>query len=267
MSRIANSRCALALWAGLGLCGPMLAQPQVPGQAESPRPVVVSGQVPDEATKAAVLQRLRDQYGSDRVINELQVSAVEVPANWIQHVQKLLGDPMLKQVRRGQLIVRGQEVEVHGEVASEVLRQDVALSLSRQLNSAYSLKNHLRVGGEEQGLLDRVLAGRIVEFEPGSAVLRTQGMEVLDEMAAALLRLPAKRVQVVGHTDVSGERAANITLSLARADAVRQYLVQRKSVPAAQLSIDGVGPDQPVASNSSDEGRARNRRIEFRVGV
>ncbi len=246
-----------------------LALPAVaqPATEDSSRPVLATGLVPDEATKAAVLQRLREQYGADRVLNEIQVAAVQVPANWTQHLQKLLGDPLLKQVRRGQLIVRGQEVEIHGEVASEALRQDVAQSLARQLNEVYSLKNHLRVGGAEQGQLDRALAGRIVEFEPGSAVLRSQGMAVLDDMAAVLLRLPSKRVQIVGHTDASGERAANISLSLARADAVRQYLVQRRSVPQTQLSIDGVGPDQPLASNASDEGRARNRRIEFRAGV
>jgi len=202
-----------------------------------------------------------------QVVNELQVSGVQMPPNWLQHVQKLLADPLLKQVRNGQLIVRGQQVELQGEVASEALRQDVAQSLSQQLNGAYSLKNALRVGSTEQGQLDQVLAGRIVEFEPGSAVLRPQGMALLDEIGSVLQSVQGKRVQIVGHTDGQGERASNITLSLARADAVRQYLVQKHRLPAQQLSIDGVGPDQPVASNATEEGRARNRRIEFRAGI
>lgn len=259
-----------ALGLGLGLAALALQAWSAPAAAPPPkaaRPVVASGEVPDEATKAAVLQRLRDQYGADQVVNELQVSGVQMPPNWLQHVQKLLADPLLKQVRNGQLIVRGQQVELQGEVASEALRQDVAQSLSQQLNGAYSLKNALRVGSTEQGQLDQVLAGRIVEFEPGSAVLRPQGMALLDEIGGVLQSVQGKRVQIVGHTDGQGERASNITLSLARADAVRQYLVQKHRLPAQQLSIDGMGPDQPVASNAAEEGRARNRRIEFRAGI
>ncbi|MBB2487172.1 OmpA family protein [Mitsuaria sp. WAJ17] len=260
----------LDLGLGLGLAALALqawSAPAAVPPTRAARPVVASGEVPDEATKAAVLQRLRDQYGADQVVNELQVAGVQMPPNWLQHVQKLLADPLLKQVRNGQLIVRGQQVELQGEVASEALRQDVAQSLSQQLNGAYSLKNALRVGSTEQGQLDQVLAGRIVEFEPGSAVLRPQGMALLDEIGGVLQTVQGKRVQIVGHTDGQGERASNITLSLARADAVRQYLVQKHRLPAQQLSIDGMGPDQPVASNATEEGRARNRRIEFRAGI
>jgi OOP family OmpA-OmpF porin len=56
-----------------------------------------------------------------------------------------------------------------------------------------------------------------------------------------------------------------VSLSLARAQAVKGYLVS-KGLPADSLSTSGLGPDQPVASNATEEGRARNRRIEFRVG-
>jgi len=69
---------------------------------------------------------------------------------------------------------------------------------------------------------------------------------------------------VIGHTDNTGTREANLALSLARAGAVRSYLAA-KGIAAASIAVAGAGPDQPLADNASAEGRARNRRIEFRV--
>jgi len=80
-----------------------------------------------------------------------------------------------------------------------------------------------------------------------------------------MLQLAGKRFEVIGHTDAQGARPSNVALSMSRAQAVKTYLVA-KGVAAPSISTMGMGPDQPVASNDSDEGRARNRRIEFRIG-
>jgi OOP family OmpA-OmpF porin len=83
-------------------------------------------------------------------------------------------------------------------------------------------------------------------------------------MADAMSKLANRQVTIIGHTDNSGNRATNISLSQARADAVKGYLVA-KGIASQQLTTTGVGPDQPIASNDTADGRARNRRIEFRV--
>ena len=88
---------------------------------------------------------------------------------------------------------------------------------------------------------------------------------LLDEMAQVMVRFKERRFEVIGHTDAQGARAANVALSLARAQAVKNYLVA-KGLPADRLNTSGQGPDRPVASNDTEAGRARNRRIEFRVG-
>ena len=84
-------------------------------------------------------------------------------------------------------------------------------------------------------------------------------------MAPILQKLTNKSVAVVGHTDNAGSRASNLALSQSRAEAVKGYLVG-KGIDPMNLTTSGVGPDQPLASNATDEGRSRNRRIEFRVG-
>ena len=113
-------------------------------------------------------------------------------------------------------------------------------------------------------MLDKTLSNRVVEFESGSATLTPLGRTILDEMTAAIKQIGSPKIQLIGHTDSQGNRQANVALSLARAGTVRNYLVE-KGIPADTLSAAGSGPDQPVASNDTFEGRAKNRRIEFRL--
>jgi len=80
----------------------------------------------------------------------------------------------------------------------------------------------------------------------------------------ALLKLKDKRVEVIGHTDNAGSRAGNLSLSQARAEAVKAYIAGRGVNPGL-IAVSGEGPDRPVADNRTPEGRARNRRIEFKV--
>ncbi|MGV4641334.1 OmpA family protein, partial [Burkholderia pseudomallei] len=230
----------------------------------TPGQVVAGGKVADEATKAAVLQRLRDTYGAANVVDQIEIGNVATPPNWSANVQKLIG-PQLKQISKGQLKIDGTQIDVKGEVHNEAQRQQLASDMANALNPTYTIKNGLRVSASEQGLLDQTLANRTIEFETGSATLTPQGRAILDQMAGALAKMSSRTVEIIGHTDNSGNRTSNIALSQARADAVKGYLVT-KGIASQQLTTTGVGPDQPIAPNDSADGRARNRRIEFRAG-
>lgn len=235
------------------------------GSAPKGEPVVAGGQVPDEATRVAVITALRNIYGATQVIDKIEVvGSVAAPANWSANVQKLL-TPALKDIRRGQIAIEGTQMAVTGEVGNEGLRSRIVADMAGALNPTYTIRNGLRVPVSEQIMVDQVLANRIVEFEVGSATLTTKGRAILDEMAPTLQKLTNKSVAVIGHTDNAGNRASNLALSQARADSVKGYLVN-KGIDPATLSTSGAGPDQPVASNESADGRSRNRRIEFRVG-
>ncbi|MBR8177987.1 OmpA family protein [Burkholderia ambifaria] len=261
----ANSNPAAAPAAGSGTVVHGTAGTIAPPPANAtPGQVVAGGKVPDEATKAAVLQKLRDTYGAANVVDQIEVGDVATPPNWSANVQKLLG-AQLKQISKGQLKINGTQIEVKGEVHNEAQRQQLASDMANTLNPTYTIKNGLRVSASEQGLLDQTLANRTIEFETGSATLTPQGRQILDQMAAALSKLQNRTVDIIGHTDNSGNRTSNIALSQARADAVKGYLIT-KSIPPQQMTTTGVGPDQPIAPNETAEGRARNRRIEFRVG-
>lgn len=248
------------------LVGALLCLGGLPATAQTgaaPNQVVVAGTVPDEATRNAILARVREVYGAERVVDQLGVGSVVAPPNWSGYVQKLVS-PQLKQVSRGQLAINGNNIELKGEVANEAQRQQLAADMATSLNPTYAVRNALRVAAQEQTVLDATLGNRIIEFEAGSSVLRPAGRGILDEMAATLLKLGNKKVEVIGHTDSQGGRDTNVVLSLARADAVRSYLAG-KGVAPSLITTSGSGPDRPVASNDTAEGRARNRRIEFRV--
>jgi OOP family OmpA-OmpF porin len=237
---------------------------QTPAPA-TPKPgqVLVSGSVPDEASKAAMLARVRELYGAERVVDQVSIAPVSLPPNWNGYVQKLIG-PNLKLISKGEIKIDGTNVTLRGEVANEAQRQQIASDFATSLNPSYTVNNGLRVSAAEQNLLDETLAKRIIEFESGKATLTDSGKGILDEMAAAMQKVKGKKVEVIGHTDNVGLRDSNLALSHARAQAVRSYLADR-GISQDMVMVSGQGPDRPVAENSSADGRARNRRIEFRI--
>jgi outer membrane protein OmpA-like peptidoglycan-associated protein len=101
-----------------------------------------------------------------------------------------------------------------------------------------------------------------VNFETGKSTLTPESETILNGVAESLVANDSIRVQVTGHTDNTGSLALNRRLSRARADAVRTYLISR-GVAEDRLTARGFGPDQPVASNRTADGRAQNRRVEL----
>ena len=103
-------------------------------------------------------------------------------------------------------------------------------------------------------------------FEPGKASLRTDASTRtrVKALVAFVLANPGAMVRVEGHTDNQGNPQANLTLSQQRADAIKNVL-RAAGVPASQVQAIGLGAEQPVATNSTAQGRERNRRVEVIV--
>ena len=112
--------------------------------------------------------------------------------------------------------------------------------------------------------LQIVIPGDIA-FDSGQAVIRPNFRSALDNFAQSLQQNPSSTVTIIGHTDSTGSPTVNEPLSLQRADATRDYLVTR-GVAANRFQIDGRGAREPVASNDTEAGRARNRRVEIFLG-
>ncbi len=101
-----------------------------------------------------------------------------------------------------------------------------------------------------------------IQFQPGKADLAPEAEVAIGEVAAMLADHPEWRVRIVGHTDNTGNKDANMTLSMRRAGTVVTLLIA-KGVKKTRLEVAGAGDGEPVADNNTETGRAKNRRIEI----
>ena len=103
-----------------------------------------------------------------------------------------------------------------------------------------------------------------ISFDTNRADIKPNFRPVLDKFAASLVENPVTLVTIVGHTDSTGSDSINDPLSVERAARTRDYLVTR-GVASGRFTVDGRGSHEPVASNSTEAGRAKNRRVEIFV--
>ena len=225
-------------------------------------PVVIKGVVATSSDKQQLLDKLKAQYPDKPVRDEIEVrSNISIPTNW-QQIATTIIDSDISNIRQGRIDIHGTTISLHGKVSSLEQKQAIQNRIHSRLTDLYQLENQLVVVEGEQRLIDETLGNRIVEFESGSTNLTPMGLGILDDMAGVLQRVGDKPVLITGHTDNVGNSTANLALSNKRAEAVKQYLIGR-NINATRLSTTGKGDSDPIASNDNEEGRTRNRRIEF----
>lgn len=166
---------------------------------------------------------------------------------------------------------QAQSVMVYGE-GQEVSAQDVADILSRGAAENQKTRGQMPAGSPFAALVQKPVAkvseasalSVPVTFGFDSAQLTPQARVQLNTIAEGI-RLTEGTVKVVieGHTDAKGRVSYNDALSLKRAQAVRDYLVNTKGLPAKALAVDGKGPRKPI---DTDPYSPRNRRVQFRAG-
>ena len=101
-----------------------------------------------------------------------------------------------------------------------------------------------------------------LKFKPGSADILDSDIRILSDLANFLILNKKQKIILVGHTDASGPLEGNIKLSKDRAETVRKLFVRKFDVSPNQISINGVGSLSPIATNNTEAGREKNRRVE-----
>lgn len=120
---------------------------------------------------------------------------------------------------------------------------------SEELASGISREGHIAVYG--------------ITFDTGKADFRAEALPVLEQIATLIKGNPALKLHVVGHTDNVGDFTMNMDLSKRRAESVVKELTVKYAVAGDRLKASGVGPVAPVATNKTEQGRAKNRRVEL----
>lgn len=132
-------------------------------------------------------------------------------------------------------------------VEEKAMQQQVQALPAAKLSSALKQDGHVAL---------------YLNFDTDSQVIRQDSLPAVDEVVKLMQGEPALKLRVEGHTDSTGDAAHNRKLSLARAESV-VLAITAKNIAPDRLSAAGKGPDQPLADNTSDAGRAKNRRVEL----
>ena len=147
-------------------------------------------------------------------------------------------------------------------LAQKATADSLALVLAASNLAAEKAK---RTDAEKQLLSTGALLLDAVYFETGKTTISINSKPYLNIIGKMLLKYPKLQIEVAGHTDNVGGESYNMTLSQGRADAVRDYLVEKEPALSSTTSARGYGLTMPKASNNTKDGRLKNRRVELRV--
>jgi OmpA-OmpF porin, OOP family len=230
-----------------------------------------SGTVNSEPTKTQVVDALKSALGAANISGDLTVDANTADAGWLAGMAAFL--PKLK-AKGSNIDFDGNNITLGGAIAdtdkaglSDALRAAFTgfnfNGLSESLPDASVALSALTDGGfTPQELMDALnIMG--IQFDTGKATIKKDSQAILEKAAAAIKKAPeGTKLEVGGHTDNVGQPESNMKLSDARANAVRTRLIEL-GVSADVLVAKGYGDTKPSADNATDEGRAKNRRMQF----
>ncbi|MGL4767019.1 MAG: OmpA family protein [Formosimonas sp.] len=215
----------------------------------------LAGKVADQATKDAMIAAAKKAYGEANVVDKLVVDAaapaVGFKGDWTKLFELFKGNG-------AHMSLNGDTVKVEGEV-DEATKASLIAALKGALGDGVTIDDKLMLKGATASAGAALLK---VEFATGSSSIPAAAQAGLKAFAADLVK-SGKKGEIGGHTDNVGDAAKNTALSAARAKAVVEFLV-KQGVPADALTSKGYGDTAGIADNATADGRARNRRVEFK---
>ncbi|MET0545338.1 MAG: OmpA family protein, partial [Caulobacterales bacterium] len=240
--------------------------------------IVLAGAAPPITERTELLESARAMF-SEPVVDSMSATKGGAQSRWAGAAR--LGLKLMSDMPDGEAELSGTRLTVRGTAPNETFAQD-ALAQLRALpqpftgESAIAVKLDIpelhgadlaaNVGSvdECQGAFIKIMAVNTINFESGTATIGADNQMILNKIAYVSKRCSRFKINVEGYTDSSGARPANLALSKARADSVVAYLIAQ-GVSPQRLTAQGLGPDKPIASNDTQQGMAKNRRIEFSV--
>jgi OOP family OmpA-OmpF porin len=228
--------------------------------------LTLDGAVKDAGEKAAIEAAAANRFGKDNVLSRLQVQASAPSAAWLA-----TAIPALPRKDAGFGAIDVTSTPAALTVSGRVPTASAGNALVKAVKDAAGRTpvSKLRVvgegaGGTLQANIDDAVNGRTIAFTSGSAAITKGGRTVLAALVKPLKAAGSARVVVGGYTDDVGDAKANLNLSKARAHSVVVWLTGH-GVASKTLIAKGNGEAKPIASNKTEAGRRKNRRIEFTV--
>lgn len=228
--------------------------------------LVLSGDVPDNATQAAIINAAQRRQSTPRfssVRNDLNITGHQAGNGFTETA--IRGVNTLSRCDVGTASFTNNVFALNCEAdpaIADAIQADASAPLEFGSLGRVDVYSAQDVVACNQTMMDLLSQTRI-EFAISSAVIDAKSYTLLDQTAEAAKACPG-RLQIEGHTDNTGRFSSNERLSRQRAEAVRRALIDR-GVASARLSAEGYASSRPIADNTTERGRARNRRIEIKV--
>jgi outer membrane protein OmpA-like peptidoglycan-associated protein len=237
--------------------------------------------VGDEALQTSIMNAMGTTFGDEANKCRADIDdgfAIDMPA--AAQLTSIL--PIFKNVANASMIIKGDEIIVNAPDAA-ALEQLVADLQAAAPAMMVKAEGPLDLQGEidnsmtaSQAAIDnlgdnpdprdvaRALSLQVVHFEVDEAVIPDVNKPILDRAVKLMEQVPDMKLMIIGHTDKTADAAYNMKLSQERAQSMKDYMVS-KGADASKLMTKGMGETDPIADNSTEQGRFRNRRIEFTV--
>lgn len=237
--------------------------------------------VGDEALQTSIMNAMSNTFGDEADKCRADVDdnfAIDMPA--APQLATIL--PIFKNVPNASMVIKGDEIIVNAPDA-DVLDGLVAdlqaaapamtviaegpLDLQNEIDdSVVAAQTAMDNLGDNPDPRDvaRALSLQVINFELDKAIIPDVNKPLLDRAVQIMEQVPDMELMIIGHTDKLASNAYNMELSQERADAVKEYMVSQ-GADASKLQTTGKGETDPIADNSTEQGRFRNRRIEFTV--
>ncbi|BDW10700.1 hypothetical protein PSHI8_07820 [Polynucleobacter sp. SHI8] len=223
--------------------------------------ITLAGDVVDEKAKMSLLNPARLLWGNDNVVDQLTIKP-DAPRFWwnvkpFEVLSKLKTVPQLS-LHLGNKLITGE-----ASVGSEDQKSTLLAGLKSWFTSDATTDVSVNVDPQlnQESLDASTLLNLPIEYNTGESEVPDNVKPILNQIAD-ILKNDTLNVSINGHTDNVGNPEENKVLSLTRADKIKSYLVSQ-GVAISQLKTAGFGDTKPIAENSSDIGKAKNRRIEF----
>ena len=259
--------------------------------------LLLSGYAPSQNARDAVFQLAAMRFGEKEISGDLEVASGSPPEDqWLSAVSVSL--QALARMESGGVEANGASFVANG-VARDAARAATISKLMDSITNGLTGNTELTIPPppaldlseliadtsetpvtdpgldiEENNAADilakcledipSIIAETRVTFESASVDIARDSRRALDGLAAALTECEDVTIAITGHTDSSGRRSRNLQLSQYRADAVAQYL-RSSNIATNRITTRGAGESEPLTSNTTRQGRARNRRIEIEI--
>lgn len=271
--RLASLPAGLTLSRGLGaadITSPAI-RPYLFNAVRGERELTLTGFAPDARTKSDIVEQAKKFFEGDKITDALQLG-VGAPQGFAAAIRGGLQD-LSRLMPGATLSLSDASIALRGLAPLDTARDQAIAAFRARVPTAYGSSVEINTAppppviaasGECNLLFEDLLSRSAVNFETGSATIAVESFGLLDRLVVVVRRCESARVEISGHTDSVGSADGNKLLSENRAKAVVEYLA-RAGISGERIEARGYGLERPIASNDTADGRAKNRRIEFKV--